>query len=109
MLKRQKVEDAIQVLPQPGLQAEETDVEVSRPNTMRRVPAGVFVGGTMTRVEKAPTHQAHLEKPVSLLKENHSPRVSSARTVIFRLRPAAQKPVCHHLTGRNIFCFGRQP
>lgn len=61
MLKGQKVQDTIQVLPQPGLQAEEIDVEVPRQNTVWRFPAGVFVGGTMTRVEKTPTHQAHLE------------------------------------------------
>lgn len=61
VLKGQKVEDTIQVLPQPGLQPEETDVEVPRHNAMRRLPAQVFVGGTVTRVKKTPTHQAHLE------------------------------------------------
>lgn len=61
MLKGQKVQDTIQVLPQPGLQAEKIDVEVPRQNTVWRFPAEVFVGGTMTRVEKTPTHQAHLE------------------------------------------------
>lgn len=61
MLKWQKVQDTIQVLPQPGLQAEKTNVEVPRKNTTRRFFAQVFVGGTTTRVKKTPTHQAHLE------------------------------------------------
>lgn len=60
MLKRQKVQDAIQVLPQPGLQAEEIDVEVSRMNTLGRLPEGVSLRGTETRVIKTPAHQAHL-------------------------------------------------
>lgn len=61
MLKWQKVQDTIQVLPQPGLQAEKTNVEVPWQNTTWRFLAQVFVGGTMTRVKKTPTHQAHLE------------------------------------------------
>lgn len=60
MLKRQKVQDAIQVLSQPGLQAEEIDVEVSRLNTLGRLPEGVSLRGTETRVIKTPAHQAHL-------------------------------------------------
>lgn len=62
MLKGQKVEDSIEVLPQPGLQAEETDVEVSGLHTLGRLPARVFVGGTLTRIVKTPAHQAHLEE-----------------------------------------------
>lgn len=62
MLKGQKVEDSIQVLTQPGLQAEEIDVEVSGLHTLGGLPAQVFVGGTLTRVVKTPAHQAHLEE-----------------------------------------------
>lgn len=61
MLKGQEVQDTVQVLPQPGLKAEEVDVEVSRLNTGGRLPAGVCVGETVTRVVKTPAHQAHLE------------------------------------------------
>ena len=89
MLKWQKVQDTIQVLPQPGLQAEKTNVEVPWQNTTWRFLSQVFVGGTMTRVKKTPTHQAHLEEPVSPSKENGSPRFSFARIVIFLLHPTA--------------------
>lgn len=50
------------MLPQPGLQAEKIDVEVSRLYTLGRLLARVFVGGTLTRIVKTPAHQAHLEE-----------------------------------------------
>lgn len=110
MLKRQKVQDASQVLSQPGLQAEEIDVEVSRLNTLGRLPEGVSLRGTETRVIKTPAHQAHLEEPVSPLKENRAPRLSSAGMLIAG-HPAAQELVCHYLTdvcqaGEDVLAFG---
>lgn len=99
------------MLPQPGLQAEEIDVEIS----WRWDPASgclfaqVFIGAAAWAVE-TPAHQAHLKKPESPLKENGSPRFSLAGIVIL-LGPAAEELVCHHLSdigqvGERDFVLG---
>lgn len=69
------------MLPEPGLQAEEVDVEISRDLAMGRRFAGVLTGAA-TGVVETPAHQAHLKKPESPLKENCSSRFSLAGTVI---------------------------
>lgn len=74
MSKGQKVQDPLQVLPQPGLQAEEIDVEISRLDTRRRrLPAGVLVGGAETRVIKTPAHQGHLGEETTGLQRVAAP------------------------------------
>lgn len=49
------------MLPEPGLQAEEVDVEISRDLAMGRRFAGVLTGAA-TGVVETPAHQAHLEE-----------------------------------------------
>ena len=60
-LEGHKVQDAFQMLPEPGLQAEEVDVEISRDLAMGRGFAGVLTGAA-TGVVETPAHQAHLEE-----------------------------------------------
>lgn len=60
-LEGHKVQDAFQMLPEPGLQAEEVDVEISRDLAMGRRFAGVLTGAA-TGVVETPAHQAHLKK-----------------------------------------------
>jgi hypothetical protein len=63
LLKGQKVQNALQVPPQPGLQAEKINVEVpGRWDARGSLFAGIFVGGAKTRVVETPAHQAHLEE-----------------------------------------------
>lgn len=89
------------MLPQPGLQAEEIDVEVPRQNTVRRFPAGVFVGGTMTRVEKTPTHQAHLEG-----RDNRVAIVAAPLQALTSLVPLKGLPPA---PSKKDLCPGRDP
>ena len=49
------------MLPEPGLQAEEVDVEISRNLATGRRFAGVLTGAA-TGVVATPAHQAHLEE-----------------------------------------------
>lgn len=63
------------MLPQPGLQAEQTDVEIPwrwDPATGRFL-AGVFIS-TATGVVETPAHQAHLEEGENGTGGGHTPR-----------------------------------